>query len=169
MRWWLTVVVPMCLGFGAAPSSTALIEIGVLTCTLGHAIDTVASAQTPAASEAREMVCSFKAAKDGPEETYAGIVKAIGVVGALPEKVALLWSVRAPMGTAVTPGLLQQSYAADTGTPVGQVPPLIGERNGNISLLTMTEKQEGSGSKDKPTPPEFVVAAVELVLKVSTG
>jgi len=115
------------------------------------------------------MVCSFKAAKDGPEETYAGIVKAIGVVGALPEKIALLWSVRAPMGTAVTPGLLQQSYAADTGTPVGQVPPLIGERNGNISLLTMTEKQEGSASKDKPTPPEFVVAAVELVLKVSTG
>ena len=44
MRWWLTVVVPMCLGFGSAPSSTAMIEIGVLTCTLGHAIDTVTSA-----------------------------------------------------------------------------------------------------------------------------
>jgi hypothetical protein len=33
----------------------------------------------------------------------------------------------------------------------------------------MTEQQEGSASKDKPTPPEFVVAAVELILKVSTG
>jgi hypothetical protein len=115
------------------------------------------------------MVCSFKAAKDGPEETYAGIVKAIGVVGALPEKAALLWSVRAPMGTAATPGLLQQSYAADTGTPAGQTAPLLGERKGDITLQTMADKQEGSATKDKPTPPLFVVAAIELVLKVSAG
>jgi len=169
MRWWLPVVVPMCLGFGSVPGSTALIEIGVLTCTLGHAIDTVASVQSSAASEAREMVCSFKAAKDGPEETYSGIVKAIGVVGALPEKAALLWSVRAPMGTVATPGLLQQSYAADTGTPAGQTPLLVGERNGDITLQTMADKQEGNATKDKPTPPQFVVAAIELVLKVSAG
>ena len=78
MRWWLPVVVPMCLGFGSVPGSTALVEIGVLACTLGHAVDTIASAQTSAASEAREMACAFKPARNGPEETYAGIVKAIG-------------------------------------------------------------------------------------------
>jgi hypothetical protein len=169
MRWWLPVVVPMCLGFGSAPGSTPLIELGVLSCTLGHAVDTVASAQTSAASEAREMVCAFTPARNGPEETYAGIVKAIGGVGALPEKVALLWSVKAPMGTAVTSGLLQQSYAADTGTPAGQPAPLIGERNSDITLQTMADTQEGSASKDKLTPPQFFVAAIDLVLKVSVG
>jgi hypothetical protein len=169
MRWWLPVVVPMCLGFGSAASSTPLIEIGVLACTLGHPVDTVTSAQTSAASEAREMVCAFKPARNGPEETYAGIVKVIGGVGTLPEKITLLWSVRAPMGTAITPGLFQQGYVADTGTPAGQPAPLIGERNSDISLQTMADAQEGSASKDKPTSPQFIVAVVDLVLKVSVG
>jgi hypothetical protein len=46
---------------------------------------------------------------------------------------------------------------------------LVGERNGEISLHTMSEKQEGSASKEKQPPPQFVVAAIELVLKVSAG
>src|ERR1700694_3945463 len=118
MRWWLAAMLSVCLGLGAALGGAAPVEIGVLTCTLGRVVDTVASSQT-AASEAREMVCSFKVS-NGPGDTYVGLVKAIGGVGALPEKAALLWSVRAPIGTAYAPGLLEQSYAVDTGTAAGQ-------------------------------------------------
>jgi hypothetical protein len=35
-------------------------EVGVLSCTLAHAIDPEMSTQTGAASEAREMLCSFR-------------------------------------------------------------------------------------------------------------
>ena len=168
MRWWLTAILSVYLGVGAALGVAAPVEIGVLTCTLGRVVDTVASSQTAPAGEAREMVCSFKMS-NGPGETYAGLVKAIGGVGALPEKAALLWSVRAPIGTAYAPGLLEQSYAVDTATPAGQVPALIGERNGAISLYTMADKQEGSASKEKQPPPEFVIAEIQLVLKASAG
>ena len=169
MRWWFPAILPVCMGFVTLPASTAIVDIGVLTCTLGHAIDTPAAPKSPAPSEGREMVCSFKAAKNAPEETYVGVVKAVGGVGTLPDKAAMLWSVRAPTGTQLEPGLLQQSYAADAQTPAGQTPPLVGERNGAISLHTMADKQEGSASKEKRVPPQFVVAAVELVLKVSAG
>jgi hypothetical protein len=168
MRCWPTIILTVCLGVEAALGVPAPVEIGVLTCTIGRIVDTVASSQTTVASEAREMVCTFKAAA-GPEETYAGLVKAVGGVGSLPEKGALLWSVRAPMGTVHAPALLQQTYAVDTATPAGQVPPLLGERNGQISLYTLGDKQEGSASKEKQPPPVFVVAEVELVLKASAG
>ena len=78
MRWWFPVLLPACMGFVTLPASTAIVEIGVLTCTLGHAIDTPAAPQSPTPSEGREMVCSFKAAKNAPEETYVGVVKAVG-------------------------------------------------------------------------------------------
>jgi len=60
--------------------------------------------------------------------------------------------------------LTDQSIAALSGSV-----PTPGERNGAISLHTMADKQEDSASKEKQAPPQFVVAAVELVLKVSTG
>jgi hypothetical protein len=81
----------------------------------------------------------------------------------------MLWSVRVPTGTQHVPGLLEQSYAPDEQAPAGQTPPLIGERNGGISLHTMADKQEGSASKEKQAPPQFVVAAIELILKVSAA
>jgi Protein of unknown function (DUF992) len=168
MRWSLAIVSAMCWCTGAAWGAPNSVEIGVLTCTIGHIVDTVAPDQKSAASEAREMVCSFRAL-GAPEETYAGLVKAIGGAGALPENKALLWSVRAPVGTVYTPGLLQQSYAVDATTPSGQTPPLIGERNGLISLFTMAEKQEGSASKENQPAPLFVIADIELVLKAAVG
>jgi hypothetical protein len=131
-------------------------------------VDAVAPDQKSAANEAREMVCSFRAL-GAPEETYAGLVKAIAGAGALPENRALLWSVRALVGTVYRPALLQQSYAVDATTPSGQTPPLIGERNGSISLFTMAEKQEGSASKEDQPAPLFVIADIELVLKAAVA
>jgi hypothetical protein len=108
MRSSLAIISAMCLHTGAAWGTPNSVEIGVLTCTIGHVVDAVAPDQKSAANEAREMVCSFRAPR-APEETYAGLVKAIGGTGALPENRALLWSVRAPVGTVYSPGLLQQT------------------------------------------------------------
>ena len=168
MRSSLAIVSVMCWYTCAAWGAPDSVEIGVLTCTVGHVVGSVAPDQKSAASDAREMVCSFRAL-GAPEETYAGLVKAIGGTGALPENRALLWSVRAPVGTVYTPGLLQQTYAVDATTPSGQTPPLIGERNGSISLVAMAEKQEGSASKEDQSAPSFVIADIELVLKAAVG
>ena len=105
MRPSLAIVSAMCWYTSAALGAPNSVEIGVLTCTLGNVVDAAAPDQKSAANEAREMVCSFTAPR-APEETYAGLVKAIGGTGALPENRALLWSVRAPVGTVYTPGLL---------------------------------------------------------------
>jgi hypothetical protein len=168
MRSSLAIVSAMCWYASAAWGSPSSLEIGVLICNIGHVVDAAAPDQKSAANEAREMVCSFRAAR-APEEIYAGLVKAVGGTGALPENRALLWSVRAPVGTVYTPGLLQQTYAVDATTPAGQTPPLIGERNGSISLFTMAEKQEGSASKENQPVPLFVIADIELVLKAAVG
>jgi Protein of unknown function (DUF992) len=168
MRWYLPIVVPACLCMGAGPDSPTIVEIGVLSCTPGHAIDVPQSTERPAAGEAREMVCAFRA-PNGHEETYAGSIRAVGGIGALPEKTAMLWSVRAPLGTKPKPGLLQQDYAADMSAPRGQPAPLRGERNGEMTLHTMADKPEGSASKDKPPAPQFLVSEIELVLKASTS
>ena len=86
-----------------------------------------------------------------------------------PTRQALLWSVRAPLGTRYSPGLLQQTYMADRSTPPGQVPALIGERNDMISLSTLTEKSPGAVSKEEQPAPALIVADMELVLKAAVG
>jgi hypothetical protein len=169
MRWWLIVVLPMCLGFDVRPSPDVQTELGVLSCTLAQAIDTSGSDQKGAASEAREMVCFFMPGKNGPPEAYAGTVRSISVVGKLPDRFTILWLVRGPWGTQPPAGLLQQSYAVDEATPAGQVPPLVGEHNTKIILHTMADKREGNASQEKQPRPDFVLTGVELLLKASTG
>jgi hypothetical protein len=114
------------------------------------------------------MVCAFRAS-NGHEETYAGSIEVVGGTGILPEKAAMLWSVRAPLGTTATPGLLQQNYAADPGAPPGQPAPPRGELNSQMTLCTMADKPEGSASKEKPPAPQFLVSEIQLALKVSTS
>jgi hypothetical protein len=77
----------------------------------------------------------------------------------------MLWSVR---GTRAAAGLLQQSYAAAPATPEGQVAPLVGERKTDITLHLMSDKEEGSASKEKHTAPPFTITAIKLKLKATT-
>jgi hypothetical protein len=65
--------------------------------------------------------------------------------------------------------LLQQSYAADQATPPGQTAPLVGERNSEITLHTMAEKEEGSASKEKAETRRFAITEIELKLKVGAS
>ena len=169
MRWWMVVALPVCAGFGMAQGETLPAEIGVLSCTLGQAIDREMSDQRGSASETRDVLCSFTPAKNGPEEAYAGALKSISAAGTLPDKVTLLWVVRAPTGRRPTAGLLQQSFAADLATPLGQTAQLVGERNNEITLHTMADKEEGSASKDQRSAPRFAITAIELKLMASTS
>jgi hypothetical protein len=167
-RWWIILALPFCIGTGLDPGARLPTEMGVLSCTLAQAIDPQMSAQSGAASEAREMLCSFTPPQ-GAEEIYAGSLKSIGSGRTLPENVALLWIVRAPIGTRLAPGFLAQSYAVDSAAIPGHAAPLIGERNNGITLYTMSERKEGSASKHEQPPPLFAITAIELTLKASTS
>lgn len=169
MRWWLILILPMCLGFDARPSSDVPTELGVLTCSLAKGIDTAGSDQKGAASEAREMVCFFQPGTNGPREAYAGTVRSISVSGKLPERFTLSWVVKGPVGTLPAAGLLQQNYSVDEATSADQVPPLVGERNTRIILHAMADKQEGIVSLEKQPRPAFILTGVELLLKIGTG
>lgn len=63
MQWRFAVAGLLCIGAGPDPGAMLPFELGVLSCTLGHAIDPQISDQTAAASEAREMLCLFKPAR----------------------------------------------------------------------------------------------------------
>ena len=151
-------------GTAAALAAPPPDEIGVLTCRVGPIVGAAAS-DTSAGNEAREMFCSFKTGL-GPEETYGGLLRSIGDK---PAGRALLWSVRAPLGTRFSPGLLQQAYTADRSTPAVQVPALIGERSDTLSLHSLTEKPLGVASKEERPAPAFMALDMELVLKAAVG
>ena len=152
-------------GTAAALAAPPPDEIGVLTCTVGPNVGAAAS-DTSVGNEAREMFCSFKTGL-GPEETYGGLLRSVGDKPAAGR--ALLWSVRAPLGTRFSPGLLQQAYTADRSTPAGQVPALIGERSDTLSLHSLTEKPLGAASKEEQPAPAFMAVDMELVLKAAVG
>jgi hypothetical protein len=168
-QWWIILALPFSIGTGPDPGSRLPTEMGVLSCTLAQIIEPQMSAQSGAASEARAMLCSFTPARNGAEEIYAGSLKSIGSGRTLPENVALLWIVRAPVGTQPTPGFLEQSYAVDSAAIPGHAAPLIGERNNEITLYTMSEPKEGSASKHERPPILFAITAIELKLKASTS
>jgi hypothetical protein len=84
MRWVLAIALPVSLAGSPDPGAMLPFEVGVLSCTLGHAIDPEMSTQTGAASDAREMLCTFSRARDGAEETYVGSLKSIrGAISSL--------------------------------------------------------------------------------------
>jgi hypothetical protein len=167
--WWIMLSLPFCVGAGTDPGARLPMEVGVLSCTLAQPIDPQMSAQSGAANEARQMLCTFSPARNGAEETYAGSLKSISAGRTMPENVALLWMVRAPVGTRATPGLLEQTYAADLTAPPGHMAPLVGERNSEITLHTMSEQKEGNASKHERPAPVFAITAIELKLRASTS
>ena len=150
----------VCMASGVAEAQDAKVEIGVLSCNLAEPRD--------APSEFRDVLCSFKP-KKGAEETYEGKVQGISL--SVDKKTTVLWLVRGAPGMPVDIGFLQQSYAVDRTAITDQLaPPLIGEPNSNVVLYSMAEKQEGSASTpDKSRPTGFVIMALELKLKATSG
>ena len=143
-------------------------NLGILSCTVGRAIDTEAASPTTA-SEAREMICSFKPNNNGPGEAYSAVVKSISTMRALPERLTILWIVKAPFGMQAKPGFLQQGYAVDRAASTGETTPLMGEKNTELSLHPLADKEPGSASRETPPLPRYIITSVELVLQAATG
>ena len=150
----------------SAVADQADVEIGLLTCTLAEAGETPAG-NAPSQEGARDALCTFTE-KWGAEATY--VARALGVSISTDQKAALIWVVRSISGAAAEPGALQQIYATDPKKPADQKPPLIGERNSDLTLHSMSDKVEGSASAtEKPAPTGFVILSLELKLKSASG
>jgi hypothetical protein len=85
-------------------------------------------------------LCTFKL-KNSAEETYVGEVQVLNLSAA--EKATLLWRVKVSRTTPPAPGILEQKYAADPGTPANQMPDLIGDTNSSIVLQSMADPEGG--------------------------
>jgi hypothetical protein len=84
-------------------------EIGMLSCSIAAPTEASESTAAPTEGQTREALCSFKP-KKGAEESYVGLIS--GVSLSFDKTATVIWTVKA--GTdAVTPGMLQQSYAVD--------------------------------------------------------
>lgn len=142
------------------------VEIGVLICTLGEPDEALVN-NASSGRQTRDALCTFKP-KNTSEEAYAGKVE--GVSLSADQKGALIWMVKSSSGSAVRPGLLQQSYATDPKKPADQMPPMIGEANSDIAFHTMADKIEGSANATvKPAPTGFVILSAELKLKSASA
>jgi hypothetical protein len=139
------------------------VEAGLLSCQVSAPVE----AEAGDAGQVRLVLCSFKP-KNGAEETYTGKVQVAST--STEEKRTLLWMVKALSAPPWPPGFLQQNYAADPKTPVGQIPDLIGQVNAGVVLQSMTERKEGSASAEEKSPAAvFAVLGAELKLKSTFG
>jgi hypothetical protein len=103
--WWLC---------GPAIGQEADVELGVLTCTLEEPSKAPATSGPVAETQVRDALCTFKP-KKGAEESYAGTVQ--GVSLSPDKRTTAIWIVKADSVMPSAPGLLQQSYSLDRGTP----------------------------------------------------
>jgi hypothetical protein len=137
----------------------ARVDIGLLTCNIVQISETGGTGEAPA-PEGRELLCTFTPTASRPEETYIGSVQSIGSDNELSAGRAMIWIVLAPSEVDMTPGLLQQVYAADSAAALRQAPPLLGQTNGSIVLQDLTDaKQLGAAAGS---------TIVQLVLRLRT-
>jgi hypothetical protein len=128
-------------GMVSASAQQARTEIGLLTCDLTKSEDAESGADAAPLRETRELLCVFRPTNGGPEETYTGTLRSVGLAKELSEKRAMIWVVKGTRQTMGSPGLLQQVYAADLAVNPGHSAPLIGETNLSIMLQTLADEQ----------------------------
>jgi hypothetical protein len=144
-------------------------DIGILTCALAESTEPGAPVdESAAAQQARDMQCWFRPFREGPEETYLGIVRGAGQVRELFRKRVMIWIVKGTPTTRASPGLLQQTYAADPRAAPGHAPPLIGEMRSDIVLQPFADGKPPAPD-NKVLPLDAIITAAELILKSSPG
>ena len=164
-RMWLALSVAAAVwACSAAIAQTATDEVGVLTCTLAEAGDAPGS---DTGGQIRDALCSFQPRK-GAVETYIGKIRGFSL--SPDATTTVIWLVKAPTGTSLDVGFLEQTYATDPKASAEQMAPLIGEKDASIVLQSKSDKQEGSASApQKASPTGFVITGVGLKLKSTSG
>jgi uncharacterized protein DUF992 len=148
-----------------ASAHEARVDIGLLTCNIVQITETGATGEA-LAPDGRELLCTFTPTASRPEETYSGSVQSIGSDNELSAGRAMIWIVLAPSEVDMTPGLLQQVYAADSAAALRQAPPLLGQTNGSIVLQDLTDaKQLGAAAGRQD---DLASTIVLLVLRLRT-
>ena len=163
MRWnWLAGLVAIGAAFGATSAQGEWDEIGFLTCSLS---DRRGEDQSEAAIEQRRhMLCSFAPSAGGADETYSGTYQSVGRDQQLLDKGTMIWMVRGTAATEMSPGLLQQTYAADPAAASVELAPLLGETNKAIILqaLIHSEQQDAIGKQASAANVTIVFVALKL-------
>ena len=143
MRWAIAALACALTSPAFAASQT---NIGTLTCTLA---ETGTETATPP-SQQRDMLCSFKPAGAGAEETYSGQIKKVGTHTELDGKLVLIWVVMGPGEREMKPGLLEQRYVGELASSTNgkaQAPKmLVGDKDAAYGLRPMTDDASESAT-----------------------
>ncbi len=141
MRW---AIAALACALSSPALAAAQANLGTLTCTLA---ETGEEAATPP-SQQRDMVCSFKPAGTGPEESYSGQIKKVGTQTELDGKLVLIWVVMGPDEREMKPGLLEQSYVGELSSSIDGKPQapkmLVGNKDSAYGLRPMTDGSESA-------------------------
>jgi len=156
--------------FGALQMASAQqgeITLGILTCDLEEPAKSSEAATSGAESRVRNAACTFKG-KAGNEEEYTGQVQ--GVSLSPDARTTVIWVVKGDRARPPAAGLLEQSYAADPGSPADSAAPMIGEPDSSLSLQSMSDKPAGSVSDPGKAPPKgYVITGLRLKLKSTSA
>jgi hypothetical protein len=138
-------------------------EIGLLTCGLAKSTDPHSSPDTTL-RQTREVLCAFRPAGNGPEETYTGTLQGAGPDVGFPDGKVMMWIVAGTSGMVGPPGMLQQVYAAELAANPGQSPRLIGETNMSIVLRTLADEHAPAVADKVPQGAAAIVVLITLTL-----
>ena len=139
------------------------IDIGFLACRIGAGNPSGANDTT--LQHDRELLCTFTPGAGGPEETYVAGFQSMRSDDELLKGRAMIWVVKAPAALLLSPGLLQQMYAAETLVAAGLAAPLTGQTNASIVLLDVTDARPVGGNSKKEeddTVPLVTLLALKL-------
>jgi Protein of unknown function (DUF992) len=112
-------------GLVSASAQQVRTQIGLLTCRLTSNEAAQGQAENVPLRQTRELLCAFRPASGGPEETYTGTLQSVGLEQELSENRTLIWIVSGTRETVESPGLLQQVYAADLTANPGHSPRML--------------------------------------------
>ncbi len=156
-------VLPLCFADSSALGRTGLLEVGILTCSVGAAVDS-RKGDASAASGSRHVLCAFRSEQRGSEETYDGIVSAVGAIEEFASVKVLMWSVSVPLGTVLPQDGLLQPYAAEPVPSPGQAPALVGALRSDIVLTTKADGIAGEASRAEPQAQRVFILSLQLFL-----
>ena len=159
-------LVAVWLSHVGALAHEARVDIGLLTCNIVQISETGGTGEAPAA-EGRELLCTFTPTASRPEETYIGSVQSIGSDNELSAGRAMIWIVLAPSEVDMTPGLLQQVYAADSAAALRQAPPLLGQTNGSIVLQDLTDAKQLGAAAGRQDDLASTIVLLVLILRTT--
>jgi hypothetical protein len=138
--------------------------VGQLTC----AVFGESAGDPSGVAQGREVSCRFRPGLSGAEETYVGTLQGAGQVNALFGRGVIMLVVKQLGSSAVRPGMLAQSYAADAAARAGRPGPLTGDRNSAVILQPLIERDAEDGAT-KGGAADALIVLLELKLEASAA